>query len=118
MFFAIRIAPNLVANPDKISQHYYRRNSHPKSWLNLPNLSLLKRVKPTNTSNTAQQMKKILIKTGSFIVSEKRSCPACSSPYLDRIPRRLIDRLVSLFVRIKRYHCSVCQWEGNIKIGV
>ncbi|MGB8516565.1 MAG: hypothetical protein WCD45_01620 [Gallionella sp.] len=61
-------------------------------------------------------MEKILSQTGSLLTAENRSCPVCKSAHLDRIHRRLIDRFISLFVSIKRYHCCACQWEGNLKI--
>ena len=33
-----------------------------------------------------------------------------------RVPRRLLDRLLSMFVLVHRYRCPCfsCQWEGNI----
>jgi len=45
----------------------------------------------------------------------RKSCPDCGE-LLMRIPRRLIDRLTSLFAPIRRYQCRSqrCQWRGNI----
>lgn len=49
--------------------------------------------------------------------SAKAVCPRCNSP-LYRVPRRLFDRLLSLFVPVRRYRCSArekdftCKWEG------
>src|SRR5947208_1554149 len=43
-------------------------------------------------------------------------CPECHSS-LNRIRRRFVDRLVSLFYPVHRYHCRsfVCNWEGNLR---
>ena len=43
-------------------------------------------------------------------------CPECHSS-LNRIPRRLVDRLLSVFYPVHRYHCRsfVCNWEGNLR---
>ena len=43
-------------------------------------------------------------------------CPECHSS-LNRIPRRFIDRVLSLFYPVHRYHCRsfVCNWEGNLR---
>jgi len=43
------------------------------------------------------------------------ACPACGGT-LARIPRRLIDRIVSLVVLRHRYRCLAmgCGWEGNL----
>ena len=40
-------------------------------------------------------------------------CPVCGRP-LRQIHRRAIDRLISQFYRVHRYHChnSECGWEG------
>ena len=44
-----------------------------------------------------------------------RLCPACGEP-LTRIPRRPVDRLLSLFRPVHRYQCTVleCEWQGNL----
>jgi hypothetical protein len=44
-----------------------------------------------------------------------RSCPRCNGAVY-RVPRRFIDRCVSLFKPVHRYRCSEmgCQWEGNL----
>ena len=49
--------------------------------------------------------------------AEKHTCPLCAA-YLMRVPRRGIDRLLSLFVRVYRYRCPIvsCQWEGNLRV--
>lgn len=44
-----------------------------------------------------------------------RTCPNCKSSYLDRVQRRVIDRVIGLAVPLKRYHCGSCGWEGNLK---
>jgi len=45
------------------------------------------------------------------------TCPLCGKPYLRRINRRLIDRLFSVLIPVRRYRCEdfSCQWEGNIR---
>ncbi len=49
-------------------------------------------------------------------------CPRCgrsgSSLALQRMPRRFIDRLISLFQRQHRFRCRSmgCEWEGNIPV--
>jgi hypothetical protein len=42
-------------------------------------------------------------------------CPQCKSS-VNRVPRRFIDRLLSLFLPVHRYHCRsfICHWEGNL----
>jgi hypothetical protein len=44
------------------------------------------------------------------------ACPRCGGA-VQRIRRRWIDRLVSLFGRVRRYRCHslVCGWEGNLR---
>lgn len=43
-------------------------------------------------------------------------CPRCSGPVL-RVRRRIIDRMISLFVPVHRYRCNAlgCTWEGNLR---
>ena len=43
-------------------------------------------------------------------------CPECGSS-LNRVPRRFIDRLISLVYPVHRYHCRSfdCNWEGNVR---
>ena len=46
------------------------------------------------------------------------ACPRCQgSAY--RVPRRLVDWLMSRFVWINRYRCRsmVCGWEGNLRVS-
>jgi len=45
------------------------------------------------------------------------ACPICGARDLIRIRRRFIDRIVSLFVRQRRFRCthSGCQWAGNLR---
>lgn len=47
-----------------------------------------------------------------------RLCPACGGRDLSRIRRRPVDRLVSLFFRVRRYRCCKfgCNWEGALKV--
>jgi hypothetical protein len=43
-------------------------------------------------------------------------CPRCNGS-VDRIRRRLADRIVSLFTPVRRYRCwnYDCKWEGNLR---
>lgn len=45
------------------------------------------------------------------------ACPACGGTGLARVRRRPIDRLLSLFVRLRRFRCTCveCQWQGNLR---
>jgi hypothetical protein len=47
------------------------------------------------------------------------TCPLCGEGYLIRIHRRVIDRLLSLFMPVYRFRCLCfsCQWEGNIRVN-
>lgn len=47
----------------------------------------------------------------------KRSCPQCGDTVL-RVPRRLVDRLYSLFHPVHRYQCTSleCGWQGNLPL--
>ncbi|HET7377509.1 MAG TPA: hypothetical protein VFK30_12430 [Anaerolineae bacterium] len=38
-------------------------------------------------------------------------CPNCGSK-TQRVHRRPLDRIRSLFVPMKRYHCPKCGWTG------
>lgn len=44
-------------------------------------------------------------------------CPHCRGQLL-RIQRKTSDRLLSLFVGLKRYQCQndVCAWEGTLHV--
>lgn len=44
------------------------------------------------------------------------TCPKCGCP-AQRVPRRLIDRLLSRFTPVERYRClsPACVWEGNLR---
>lgn len=44
-------------------------------------------------------------------------CPRCEGP-ASRIPRRLVDLLMSMFVTVNRYRCDSpsCGWEGNVRV--
>jgi hypothetical protein len=49
--------------------------------------------------------------------STRIDCPRCGAPFsnLERVPRRSIDRLVSLISEQHRYRCrsTGCGWVGN-----
>jgi len=46
-----------------------------------------------------------------------RRCPLCHGS-LNRIPRRFIDLVFSLFTPVQRYRCRSlrCDWEGNLRV--
>jgi hypothetical protein len=48
--------------------------------------------------------------------SDSYTCPLCGLHGLIRIRRRPIDRLLSLFVRQRRFRCTQpgCAWQGNL----
>jgi len=50
---------------------------------------------------------------------ETIECPQCGSASLERVQRRLLDRLASLFRPLRRYRCRKlgCEWEGNLAVG-
>jgi len=43
-------------------------------------------------------------------------CPWCGGANLKRIPRRFVDRLISLISPQRRFRCESlgCGWEGNL----
>jgi hypothetical protein len=45
-------------------------------------------------------------------------CPQCNAP-LDRVQRRIVDRLASWISPVRRYRCRMkgwsCDWEGNLR---
>jgi predicted RNA-binding Zn-ribbon protein involved in translation (DUF1610 family) len=47
--------------------------------------------------------------------SVKRYCPQCGDAVL-RIPRRAVDRLISIVRPVFRYQCTSleCGWQGNL----
>jgi len=47
----------------------------------------------------------------------EQQCPRCGG-YLNRIPRRMIDRFVSKIVLVYRYRCvaPMCQWQGSLRV--
>jgi hypothetical protein len=49
-------------------------------------------------------------------ISHGRSCPCCHGPVY-RVPRRFVDRCLSLFMPVHRYRCGEmgCSWEGNLQ---
>lgn len=44
-------------------------------------------------------------------------CPVCQGN-LARVPRRLSDRFVSIFMLVHRYRCCSmpCNWEGTLRV--
>ncbi len=61
----------------------------------------------------------VQLKTNSHfpVQSDDRCCPVCNSSYVDRVKRRFADRLIALFVPLKRYCCGSCGWVGNVTIS-
>jgi hypothetical protein len=49
--------------------------------------------------------------------SSEHLCPQCKAP-LDRVQRRIVDRLASWISPVRRYRCRMkgwsCDWEGNL----
>jgi hypothetical protein len=45
------------------------------------------------------------------------ACPRCNGATL-RVPRRLVDLLLSMFVSVSRYRCESadCRWKGNLRV--
>ena len=45
------------------------------------------------------------------------ACPRCRGPAI-RVPRRLVDLLMSMFITVSRFRCSSadCGWEGNVRV--
>jgi uncharacterized protein with PIN domain len=50
--------------------------------------------------------------------SSEHVCPQCNAP-LDRVQRRIVDRLVSRISPVRHYRCRMkgwsCDWEGNLR---
>lgn len=46
----------------------------------------------------------------------KLECPWCGGSSLERVPRRPVDRLISLAWPQRRYRCQClgCEWQGNL----
>jgi transposase-like protein len=45
-------------------------------------------------------------------ISKLPDCPHCGRATY-RVRRRQIDKLLSLFVPLRRFRCGHCGWEGN-----
>lgn len=56
-------------------------------------------------------------KAADCVGNARLTCPRCRGNLIRR-PRRLIDRLYSLFTPVQRYRCDrfSCRWIGNIEI--
>jgi len=54
---------------------------------------------------------------GHSVASYGQPCPVCNA-HTHRIPRRFIDRLLSIFTPLRRYRCQSmkCTWEGNLRV--
>lgn len=50
--------------------------------------------------------------------TKARCCPRCHGE-ICRGPVRLAERLLSLFIAVRRYRCRAmgCGWEGNLRVG-
>jgi len=55
-------------------------------------------------------------KAADYVGNARLTCPRCRGNLIRR-PRRLIDRLYSLFTPVQRYRCDrfSCRWIGNIE---
>lgn len=44
-------------------------------------------------------------------------CPHCNGS-ATRVPRRLVDLFLSMFITVSRYRCNSmdCGWEGNLRV--
>ncbi len=45
-----------------------------------------------------------------------RNCPICNASYLYRTKRRMVDRILSQLIPVRRYHCERCGWVGNLRV--
>jgi hypothetical protein len=50
--------------------------------------------------------------------AKARECPQCGAASY-RVPRRVIDRVLSLLSPLQRFRCTSigCGWEGNLAVG-
>lgn len=76
---------------------------------------------PNDSTNPPSAILFSSVQQGSGAAGRSRhyasvSCPHCGQPMLKRIRRRTVDRLLGLFVTLRRFQCcaSRCQWEGNL----
>lgn len=42
------------------------------------------------------------------------SCPRCQARAIRRVRRTPLDRMISVFVPVRRYHCGQCNWYGRV----
>ena len=54
---------------------------------------------------------------GLSVASYGQPCPVCNAS-TNRIPRRFVDLLLSIFKPVRRYRCRSfkCTWEGNLGV--
>lgn len=59
---------------------------------------------------------KTISPTAYRVLSYGPNCPLCNSS-TNRISRRFIDLLLSIFIPLRRYRCRAirCSWEGNLR---
>ena len=45
------------------------------------------------------------------------ACPRCNGPAI-RVPRRVVDLLISMFITVSRFRCRSmdCGWEVNLRV--
>lgn len=57
--------------------------------------------------------------TADGAVSFHPSCPLCNGS-TNRISRRFVDLLTSIFIPVRRYRCRAmrCNWEGNLRTSL
>ena len=55
-------------------------------------------------------------KQADYVNTCDLECPVCGTNLI-RTPRRQVDRVVSLFVPVRRFRCQnfSCQWQGNLR---
>jgi hypothetical protein len=58
-----------------------------------------------------------LVRTESTEARGIQSCPLCGGS-VARVRRRSVDKFMSLFHQVHRYHCYMlrCSWEGNLPV--
>lgn len=53
---------------------------------------------------------------GRVGASAGHACPVCGERHVSQIPRRVIDRFLGNFTKLRRFHCPNCHWQGNLPI--
>ncbi len=53
---------------------------------------------------------------GRVGASSGHTCPVCGERRVSQIPRRVIDRFLGSFTKLRRFHCPNCHWQGNLPV--